>query len=213
MNMKLQASLIAVLCSSPLYADGYYPEPMSADQPWVVTASVGTGQYESMSNNSSKTILGRLALGNELMLTGDLAWGLELGVQNGNEMHLTIPNDTLTLLDWPPVRTDLGAMFDLLVTAKSDPLAGSSFFAQFKGGLAYRKWRVERHDINDVSQLAAEFQAGLGYPITTLASLNLLYQGVFGNDPLLALDVISRTGHLTNIPTLHAILLGFSINI
>ena len=213
MKMKLQASLLGILLSTQLYADGYYPEPMPQDQPWSITASIGNGKYQDMHNTSSKTALGRLALGNEMMLTGDLAWGFELGVQNGNRMHLEIPRETLALLEWLPVKTNLGAMIDLMITAKTDPLAGSAFFAQLKGGLAYRKWKIEHPDVNNLTMLSGEIQAGFGYPLTTLASLNLLYQGVFGNSPELSFNFASKTGHLSNIPSLHALLLGLSVNI
>ena len=213
MKMKFPLLIIAILLSQALVAGGYYPEPMSQDQPWVLTASVGTGSYQSLHNSSSKTALGRFAVGNDLLLTGDLAWGLELGVETGNKMYLAIPNQTLVLLQWLPVKTSLGPMIDLLITAKSDPLIGSSLFAQLKGGIAYRKWQVEHQAVNDLTQLAAEIQAGVGYPLTTLANLNLLYQGVFGNDPNLVINVPSKTGHLASIPSLHAILFGLSVNI
>lgn len=213
MKMKFPLIIIAILLSSSLFADGYYPEPMPTDQPWSLVASLGNGKYQALHNSSSKTALGRLALGNDMVLTGDLAWGLELGIQNGNKMYLAIPNETLALLHWLPVKTSLGPMLDLLVTAKSDPIAGSSFFAQLKGGVAYRKWQIEHQDINSISQLAAEIQAGVGYPLTTLASLNLLYQGVFGNDPNLVINTYTKTGHLANVPSLHAVLLGFSVNL
>ena len=213
MKMKFPLLILAILLSNTLFADGYYPEPISTDQPWTVTASIGTGRYQYLHNSSGKTALGRLAIGSDFLITGDLAWGLEIGVQNGNKMHLAIPYETLALLQWLPVKTSLGPMLDFLITAKSDPLIGSSFVAQFKGGLTYRKWQVEQQAINDISQLAAEIQAGVGYPITTLASLSLLYQGVYGNDPNLVINYRSKTGHVSSIPSLHAILLGLSVNI
>lgn len=212
MKMKLQLIIIGILLSTQLFADGYYPEPMP-HQHWSVTASVGNGKYQGMRSTSSKTAIGRLALGNELMLTGELAWGLELGIQNGNRMRLAIPEQTLILLGWLPINTNLGPMVDLLVTAKSDPIAGSSFFAQVKGGVAYRKWKIEHPAINNMAMLAGEIQAGLGYPLTALASLNLLYQGIFGNEPGLVINPSTQTGHVANIPVLHAVLLGFSVNI
>jgi hypothetical protein len=212
MKMKL-SFIIAILLSHSLFADGYYPEPITQDQPWSISASIGSGKYQSLHNSSSKTTLGRLSLANDLILTGDLAWGLELGIQNGNKMYLAIPNETLALLEWLPVKTNLRQMLDLLVTAKSDPIAGSPFFAQLKGGLAYRKWQIEYEAINNISQIAGEIQAGFGYPLTTLASLNLLYQGVFSNDPNLVINRYTKTGHLANIPSLHSVLLGLSINL
>lgn len=213
MKMKLRLLLVGILLSTQLFADGYYPEPLPPEQPWSVIASIGNGKYEQARTHLSQTAIGRLALGNELMLTGELAWGFELGIQNGNGMYLIIPKETLALLEWLPVKTSLGPMVDLLVTAKSDPLAGSLLFAQLKGGVAYRKWQIERRSINDLTQIAAEIQAGLGYPLNQITSFSLLYQGVFGNDPCLAINTYAKSARVSNIPALHAILLGFSVNI
>jgi hypothetical protein len=211
--MKLQFFTIGILLSINVFADGYYPDLTSQDQPWSITASIGKGKYQHTYRKDGDAAVGRLALSNEMLLARDFALGLEFGVQNGNHMRLQIPYETLAILEWLPVRTTLGPMLDLLVTAKSDPLGGSSFFAQFKGGVAYRKWRVKLDPINDLSQLAGEIQAGFGYPITALASLNLLYQGVFGSDPNLKLNIFNKVGHISNIPALHAVLLGFSVNL
>jgi hypothetical protein len=212
MKMKLQLIAIGILFSLRVFADGYLLEP-TQDQPWSVTASVGNAKYQHVFHKDGTTILGRLALGNELMLTGDFAWGFEFGVQNGNKMRLVIPNETLAILEWFPVKTALGPMLDLLITAKSDPLAGSSLFAQIKGGVAYRYWKIENTDVNNLSQVAGEIQAGFGYPLTTLSHLNLLYQGVFGGNPNFTINPYLHSGHVSTIPALHAVLVGFSINI
>ena len=213
MKMKLQLFTLGILLSVNVFADGYYPELTSQDQPWTVTASVGNGRFQDIYSKDGKTVIGRLALGNELMLSGDFALGLELGVQNGNQMRLNIPNETLAVLEWLPVKTTLGPMLDLLITAKSDPLFGSSFFAQLKGGVAYRYWQVEHRPIKEISQLAGELQAGFGYPITALASLNVLYQGVYGNDPKMKIYTSTKTASISNIPILHAVLLGLTVNL
>ncbi|MBL7479892.1 hypothetical protein [Legionella bononiensis] len=213
MKMKLQLFTLGILLSVNVFADGYYPELTSQDQPWTVIASVGNGRFQDIYSNDGKSVIGRLALGNELMLSGDFALGLELGVQNGHQMRLKIPNETLAVLEWLPVKTTLGPMLDLLITAKSDPLFGSSFFAQLKGGVAYRYWQVEHRPIKEISQLAGELQAGFGYPITALASLNVLYQGVYGNDPKLRIYNSTKTASISNIPILHAVLLGLTVNL
>ncbi len=210
-QMKIKI-IFGLLLSIPAFADGYYPEPISEDQPWSVSASIGGGKYHLYSK-TSKHGLGRLALGNEMVLTGALAWGLELGLQNGNKLNFDIPTETLAMLQWLPVNTTLGPMLDLLITAKSDPLAGSALFAQIKGGVAYRSWQVENKTINNLSLLTGEIQAGVGYPLTTITNLNLLYQGVFGTDPDFMVFTPTRSVHVANMPTLHSILFGLSVNI
>ena len=62
-------------------------------------------------------------------------------------------------------------------------------------------------------QLAGEIQAGFGYPLTSLSHLNLLYQGIYGGNPNYSMNSYAKSGHVTSIPSLHAILLGFSVNI
>ncbi len=210
--MKLNLIIIiAILLSKSLWADGYFPEPITQDQPWSMTASIGNGRYQYIHNYTNSTPIGRLAIANDMLLTGALAWGLEVGIQNGNKMYLETYNPTAPFFEWLP--TTLGPMLDLMVTAKSDPIGGSSIFAQLKGGIAYRSWQIDNQTIKDISQIAGEVQAGLGYPLTTLASLNVLYQGVFGNEPNLAFNTYNKTSHLNNLPSLHAVLLGFSLNI
>lgn len=208
--MKLQSIFLGILCSFSAFADSYFPEPTSLDQPWTVIASLGEGTYQ---NSKNQSVLGRMALGNELFLSGDYALGLELGVQTGHRMNLDIPLETLAMLELLPVRTSIGPMLDLLITAKSDPLAGSNFFAQLKGGVAYRYWQAHNEPVNEFSQVTGEIQAGFGYPITALATLNLLYQGVFGNDFNVNVNPDTKAIHVSNIPTLHAVLFGFTVNL
>lgn len=213
MNMKL-LSLLGILLSFNTFADGMGPSLTSQDQPWSITASFGNGTYKHIQNNDKQTAVGRLALGNEMMLAGDYALGLELGVQNGNRLCLRVPQDTSVHPGDQGVHTTLAPMLDFLITAKSDPLAGSSFFAQLKGGLAYRYWQMNQPSMTDISQLTGEIQAGLGYPISALANLSVLYQGIYGNDPFLSSKKSPYNSiQLNNIPPLHAVLLAFSVNL
>jgi hypothetical protein len=206
--------IIGILLASNVCAGDYFPKLTSQDQPWSITASVGSGSYQIQSKDKSAPI-GRLALANEMMLAGNVALGLELGLQTGSNIKLNMPEATFfALKKWIPIRTTIAPTLDLLITSKSDPLGSSSFFAQLKGGLAYRHWQDNGSPINEISQLAGEIQAGFGYPINALANLNLLYQGIFsGNAPNLHLDTYSDREQLSSIPSLHAILLGLSVNL
>ncbi|MFT4058122.1 MAG: hypothetical protein QM652_01080 [Legionella sp.] len=203
---------IGIILSSIPYAGRYSPQLTSQDQPWSITASTGTGDYQVKSDNKHLA-LGRLALGNEMLLAGNVALGLELGLQTGTKICLNILKEKQSLIRWTPIETTLSPTLDFLVTTKSDPLGNSDFFAQIKGGVAYRHWKIDRIPVNEISQIAGEVQAGFGYPITALASLNLLYQGIYGNTPTIQINSYSKKETLTNIPTLHAILVGLSINL
>ncbi|KTD40456.1 hypothetical protein [Legionella parisiensis] len=206
--------VIGILFSFNAIAGDYFPKLTSQDQPWSFIATAGAGNYQITSRDKSVPI-GRLALANEMMLAGNIALGLELGLQTGTHIKLNMPQEAfLALKKWIPMQTTLAPTLDLLITSKSDPLGNSSFFAQLKGGLAYRHWQDNRVPLNDISQLAGEVQAGFGYPITALANLSLLYQGIFsGNGPNFHFDTYSKREQLSNIPTLHAVLLGLSVNL
>ncbi|MBA2648958.1 MAG: hypothetical protein H0U75_05020 [Legionella sp.] len=210
--MKLHTTILGILLSFNAFADGFTPVVTSQDQPWSLVASFGGGKYQIYSKDNLSP-LARFAVANEMLLSGDYALGWELGFQNGNNIHLNIPAEKLTSLGWLPVNTRLSPMFDLLATAKSDPLAGSLIFAQLKGGIAYRYWQIEQIQMNNLSRVAGEVQAGFGFPITSLAELNLLYQGVYGSKATIQYNPIDQTGRVSNIPALHAIFLGLSVNL
>lgn len=210
MKIKYITTFFGILFSLSAFADGYTPELLEMDQPWSVTASFGNGKYQRTTDSNA---IGRFAVDDDILLTGKYAVGLELGLQSGNRLKLDLPIETLTALEWLPMRSSLGPMFDLLVTAKSDPLGNSPIFAHLKGGVAYRSWQINNEYIHGLSQLAGEVQAGFGYPLTALASLSLLYQGVFGGEPNFVVNPTTKTAHVSNIPALHAVLLGFSVNL
>jgi len=210
MKLKWLVLNLGIFFSFQAIADGFSIGETTYDQPWSVTASLGGGKYPQ---TNDKAAIARLALGDEVLLAGDYAVGLELGVQNGNHLHVNIPKETLAIIEWLPVRTSLGPMLDLLITAKSDPLAGSSFFAQLKGGIAYRYWQLKQEKGTDLSQLTGEIQAGFGYPISAIATLNLLYQGIYGGEPNFVVNTNTQSTQASNIPSLHAVLVGFSVNL
>lgn len=212
MKIKLKLITTGILFSLSLLVQAY-PDTTSQDQPWSITASVGRGNYPNLYPKGKDVALARLALSNEMILTGDFVLGLELGLQSGSHLHLQVPYENMGVLKWLPVQTALAPVLDLLITAKSDPLPGSALFAQVKGGIAYRRWQIKESQFDNLSQLATEIQAGFGYPITALASLDLLYQGVIGSDPLFQWNFYDKSRNIANIPTLHALLLGFSVNL
>lgn len=185
-------------------------ESENEDNRWSIIASLGYGQYQSMYRDDGQTAIGRLAIAAELLTTRQTAFGLELGVQSGNRMRFEIPQSTLDVLGGV-VRTTVKPMLDLLITANTNPLSESLLFTQIKGGIAYRQWQMDSDLINSKSELAGEVQAGFGYPLTEITSLNLLYQGVFGGNPKFHLSPLNETGRISTIPIQHGVLFGLSV--
>ena len=181
---------------------------------WSVTASLGDTNYQSMYSDDGQTVLGRLALGRELFAQKQFTFGLELGVQNGNSMRLNVPQATLDELGGLPIQSTVKPMLDLLVTANTLRLGTSEFFGQLKGGIAYRRWQFDdRTSINNLSNMAGEIQAGIGYPISQTTTLSLLYQGIFGGNPDFSVNATSATGSVSTIPIQQGVLLSLSLTV
>ncbi|WP_028389040.1 hypothetical protein [Legionella fairfieldensis] len=200
--------------SLDLLAGSYFPVTIAnsenLDNRWSIIASLGYSEYQHMYRSDGQTAIGRLAFAAELLTASQATFGLEIGAQNGNRMRFAIPQGAMDILGCA-VRTTMRPMLDLLITANAAPVSESPLFTQVKGGIAYRHWQINPASISNKSALAGEVQAGLGYPLTEITNLNLLYQGVFGGNPKFHINPFTETGLITNIPVQHGVLLGFSI--
>ncbi|ASQ45613.1 hypothetical protein [Legionella clemsonensis] len=214
--MRCRMRIIALGCVLSLDAsagESYLPaislEETQGNR-WSIMASLGYGQYQHMYSDDGQTPLARLAVGAELLTTTQTAFGLEVGVQNGNRMRVAVPVNTLNILSGV-VKTTVKPMLDLLLTANTNPISESLLFTQIKGGIAYRQWQMESNWVSNKTELAGEVQAGFGYPLTEVTSLNLLYQGVFGGNPKFRQGSLNDSWHFSSIPVQHGILFGFSV--
>lgn len=178
---------------------------------WSVSASLGMTHYQNMFSSDGETAIGRLALGRELITRSWGTLGLELGVQNGNTMRYVPSQSAIDALGGLPIQTTVKPMLDLLATVKTMPLGNTAMVGLVKGGVAYRHWQFnDRDSINDCSQLAGEFQVGVGYALNERASLSLVYQGIYGANPHFTLNSAAMTGHVSNIPIQNGVLLGLT---
>jgi len=181
---------------------------------WSFTGSLGFTDYAHMYQSDGQTILGRFDIGRTLFARDQSTFGLEVGVQNGNDMRLSVPQSTLDELGGLPIQSTVKPMVDLLLVMQNNLVFMSPFFTQLKAGIAYRSWEfADRNSVNDPFHVAAEIQAGLGYHINDRASLNLLYQGIFGGNPSFTANAAAGTGHVENIPIQNGLLLGLSLHV
>jgi hypothetical protein len=186
--------------------------PKIKPYPWSVIASLGYTNYQSMYSRDGQTVLGRLALSKEMFTTKQLGFGLELGIQNGNTMRLKVSQPLLNRLGGLPIQSTVKPMADLLVTVKEQILGSDQFFGVLKGGIAYRQWQFDnRSSINSLSNIAGEIQAGIGYPISQMTSLSLLYQAIIGGDPDFRINPINATASVSTIPIQQSLLLSISL--
>ena len=189
------------------------PMPMIEVHPWSVTASLGYTSYEYGAHGTGQTPVGRLAMGKALCDFGPSSFGLELGVQNGNEMHLLIPQARLTPLGGMPLEATITPLLDLLATLRISVAPTSTVFIDLKGGAAYRRMYVDRARVNQKSQFAGEFQGGVGMPITDSSTISILYQGVYGGSLDFTVNTTALTGHISNIPVQNGVLVSLNITL
>ncbi len=184
--------------------------PTDLDNRWSIITSLGYGDYQHMYRSDGKTAIGRFALAAELLTASQANFGLELGLQTGSRMRFVIPHGPIAIVE-SPVRTVMKPMLDLLITAYASPLNESLLFTQVKGGIAYRHWQIDNYRISNKSGIAGEVQAGLGYPLTEITNLSILYQGVFGGNPKFRVNPLTESGFMSSSPVEHGLLLGFSV--
>ncbi|WP_238400408.1 hypothetical protein [Legionella bononiensis] len=181
--------------------------------PWTISASLGYADYQKVHQGDHQTALGRFALGRDFVQKGPVLFGLEVGLQSGNQMRLKMTDEEIEAVGGLLVLSTLKPMLDGLITARITPEFIAPLFIQIKGGGAYRRWQMDRDTINDISQLAGELIAGFGYAITPNANISLSYQGIFGASPDVTIDLENGSGSVKNIPVQQAILLGINLMI
>ena len=183
--------------------------PVENKYSWSVTGSLGYSGFEQAGDSSGGSFVGRFSIGKELYIAGHTLFGLELGIQNGNRMSIGEPQSTLDEMGSLPIWTTSKPMMDLLGTVQVG-FEKYPAFLLLKGGIAYRTWETERQSINNLTQIGAEVQVGVGIPIVKRATLSLLYQGVFGGSNNFTVHP-DTSATVTNIPVQNGVLLSLSI--
>lgn len=200
------------------------PAPVVDMHPWSVVGSIGYTYYGN-TNAGGGTPVGRLGiakdiynlgdagLANDVMDMSNMNLGLEFAVQNGNRMSLGASQASLNAMGGLPIWTTVKPMLDLLGTLKFAPMANTPAFISLKGGVAWREWMLERDTLNNVSQAAGEVQAGVGIPVSDIATVSVMYQGIFGASADFTVDATTGLGHVSNIPVQNGVLLSLSMTL
>lgn len=189
------------------------PPPKATTPVWFVLGSLGYTKYQDMYADDGETSFGRFAIGRELFIYRQCAMGIEMGFQTGDTARLAATESQMDALGGSPIQFIIKPMVDLLAVVKI-ALGNTLFSFQVKGGGAYRQWQYEGgNSVNDLNQIGGEVQAGFGYQISQRASLAVLYQGIFGENPNFTVDEVSNTGHVSNISAQNGVLLTLSVAI
>jgi hypothetical protein len=175
---------------------------------WRVSLSMGHTTYEHAYKNEGDTIAGRLALGVVPFQWETISFGLEVGIQSGNQMSM--PEEET---GDPSVQTTIKPMIDLLATVEISLNRGNNFIFFAKGGAVYRKWEFDRSEIGNISRINGEVQAGLGIKISAKTKLIAYYQGIFDGKVDFNYNETANSGSAHKIPTQHGGFLGVEIAI
>jgi len=190
------------------------PPPVVDTCPWSMTGSLGYAGLNGAYGGQGQSSVGRFAFGKTFHDDGRSSLGFELGVQNGTTMQLFIPEATLEILGGLPVTVTVKPLLDLLATWRFNAMSTTTMFGEVKLGAAYRRMDViNQQAVNNKSQFAGEIQAGLGVPITDVATLSLLYQGIYGADVNFRVNATTETGFISNIPVQNGVLLSLNITL
>lgn len=224
--MIIKKILMALaVCSLSLTAQAGTIGPYVEQKVWSVYGGIGYEWYyfgydggSSLSDPAAQasigdgqTGFGRFAIARSVYITNNMSFGVELGLQSGNIMRLSIPQVTLDLLGGMPVQANIKPMIDLLATATTEPLFKTPVVGVAKAGIAYRRMQInDRVTVNDLSQIGFEVQAGMGTAITERSKIALLYQGVFNGSTNFTVNTALNVGHISNIPMQNGLLLALS---
>lgn len=178
--------------------------------PWAITASLGMEKYEHMDENQGQTAMGRFAINYAVTRY----FGLEAGIQTGNQMRFDLPQESRDILGGLSVVGTIKPQLDMLFTARTPQVSlMNPLYAKVKGGIVYRQLQMDRESINDKDEFAPEFQVGLGYEINNRLDVSLMYQYIAGTNSTIQVDVLSETARIGHIPTQSALMFGLTFTL
>jgi hypothetical protein len=181
-------------------------EPLSK---WYGGIYGGYGVISGMYKNDGRMAQTRLVLGYNLASFWE-HWtlGLELGVQSGAEMRVSGSSALISTAGGLHPQVTLKPFLDLLLAVRWDMGKDFSLFA--KGGIAYRELHFkDRNSSKDsIQKVNGEFQAGIGYEISSHARLVAFYQGIYSENHVGLSLSSSGNVRMAHIPTQQAGFLG-----
>lgn len=214
--MKKTLLALGLAVTFAVSAGGYTPSPVMPmeESSWHYGIGIGFTNFDSMLVNSGQSVIGRLSIAKDIKQYNDFTFGVELGMQNGNQSRLQLNATQYRDLGNVAVQTFIKPMADLLITAAKPLNDKTSAF--IKGGIAFRQMHFDRDSINSLRKVNPELQVGLSMNVSNRTSLSLAYQGVFAGkvgmvtiNPTLAVG--AGTGNVKNIPSQHGVLLTLTM--
>ena len=192
---------------------------------WSILGSLGYTFYEAAYSGTpqnyaptsaigdGETALGRFAIARSFWTYDKLNFGLETGIQSGNQFRLNISQPIVENFGGLLPQITIKPQLDLLATMHYQPQQ-FIFMGILKLGVAWRRMQIDdRNTLNDLSQAGFEAQLGAGCDITPSANLSLNYQFIYNGQANFTYDSQQQIGHISNIPNQNGILLSLAYTI
>lgn len=197
-----------LMAATTFFANSPYDYPY---HPWSLVTSIGYTDYNHMLEKDGQTPVMRLAFQRRFFAIRNFAFGLELGIQNGNTMD--VDTTEFPELGGVPVSSTAKPPVDLLATLKTPPLFNTPIIGQVKGGIAYYHWQFDNNDtMKNQLKIASEVQAGVGFIINEFFDINIFYQGIFGGNPKMHDKPYVTDYSIDKVPVQHGVLISLDLN-
>lgn len=178
---------------------------------WIFSGSLGFYKVQDMLKKDGDTFFSRLSAEKIVLEKNNNTFGLEVGIQSGNQARLGMTDTQNNDLGGTSVMTTLKPEFDVLLTMHR-ALKNNITFGYLKTGAVYRHLTMDRGTINDLRKVNFELQAGITQKISQTVSVSLGYQGMFSSGLDLNTSSVTNTGSIKNIPSQHGLLFSAHYN-
>jgi len=215
---KKIALILGCIISLPTFAYQDYKAMSFVAEDGKPPVQVVLGVHEGYSfmqgaySQDGQTPFQRIELGVKVNDFHQVAVGLEMGVQTGNNLRLTASSAVINAAGGLPLQATLKPTVDALVSFSAKLNPELPIYGVLKGGIAYRQLSLQNRTSqrDSVRKVDGELQAGFAFSMSEHATFSMLYQGIYGGSD--AGTALSSTNDvmLKRVPTQHGVVAGLA---
>jgi len=217
MQKKIEV-ILGCIISLPTFAHQDYKAMSTMAEEWKPPVQIVLGVHEGYSfmqgavQQDGQTPFQRIDLGVKVNDFHQVAFGVEMGVQTGNNLRLTASSAVVTAAGGLPLQATLMPTVDALVSLSAKLSPEFPVYGVLKGGIAYRQLSLQNRTSHrdSVRKVDGELQAGFAVNMSKHATFSMLYQGIYGGSDAGA--ALSSTNDVTlkRVPTHHGVMAGLA---
>lgn len=209
-NIRILRIMFAVIFCVMLYSPSILAVESFQTDGWYLSIGGGYDYISNMQDEDGDTPFLRLSVGKKLVSRQAFSLSSELGIETGARMRLKISDAERGQLGGLPYIVNLKPNVDILL-ASQFPIFKDSIYLVSKVGGAYRELQSERCSMKNLKQVSPEIQAGVIFPISKYASLNLLYKNIISGPLHYKIDYAENSLIMSGMPMQQGFLLNIVI--